>query len=130
MDIFRLKQVMSFVHSAPKYINDRPSHVHRKYAITLNEADEKPGVAGDELCRFFYENEPPSDQLIRKYLETFPEVNPDALVPAPFDCNAEQLEINKPFMRLLFLMKGRIRKYHLGKGIFCIFALLSSIALK
>ena len=56
-------------------INDRLSHVHRKYAITLNEAAGKLGVAEDELRKFFYENEPPSEQLIKKYLETFPEVN-------------------------------------------------------
>ena len=58
-------------------INDRLSHIHRKYAITLAEAAEKLDVSEAELRNFFYENDTPSDRLIRKYLEAFPEVNPE-----------------------------------------------------
>ena len=58
-------------------INDRLAHVHRKYAITLAETAEKLAVEEDELRRFFYENEPPSDDLVKKYIESFPELNPD-----------------------------------------------------
>ncbi len=69
-------QMFSISEDSFTNINDRLSHIHRKYAITLNEAATKVGVAEDELRKFFYENEPPSEHLIEKYLEAFPEVNP------------------------------------------------------
>ncbi|MCK4748183.1 MAG: hypothetical protein KAT15_14135 [Bacteroidales bacterium] len=70
-------QMFSIAENSFPNVNDRLSHIHRKYTITLNEAAEKLDVSEAELRKFFYENEPPSDQLINKYLEAFPEVNPE-----------------------------------------------------
>jgi transcriptional regulator with XRE-family HTH domain len=72
-------QMFSIAEDSFPNINDRLSHIHRKYAITLDEAAEKLGVKESELRSFFYENEPPTDKLINTYLETFPEVNPEWL---------------------------------------------------
>ncbi len=58
-------------------INDRLSHISRKYAITLSETAERLNVQEDELRKFFYENDAPSDELIKKYISAFPELNPD-----------------------------------------------------
>jgi len=58
-------------------LNDRLSHVSRKYAITLAETADQLDVKEDELRNFFYENEAPSAELINKYIESFPELNPD-----------------------------------------------------
>lgn len=58
-------------------INDRLSHISRKYAITLAETAERLKVSEDELRKFFYENEAPSAELMNKYISSFPEVNPD-----------------------------------------------------
>lgn len=58
-------------------INDRLSHINRKYAITLAETAKRLDVEEDELRKFFYENEPPSEGLIKKYIASFPEVNPE-----------------------------------------------------
>ena len=58
-------------------INDRLSHISRKYAITLAETAERLDVQEDELRKFFYENEAPSENLIKKYITSFPELNPD-----------------------------------------------------
>ena len=58
-------------------INDRLSHISRKYAITLAETAERLDVHEDELRKFFYENEAPSESLIKKYITSFPELNPD-----------------------------------------------------
>jgi len=70
-------QMFSIAEDSFPNINDRLSHIHRKYAITLMETAGKLEVTEEELRRFFYENETPSDQLIKKYMETFPEVNPE-----------------------------------------------------
>ncbi len=70
-------QMFSIAEDSFTNLNDRLSHVHRKYAITLAEVAEKLDVAENELRKFFYENEPPSEQLIKKYLEAFPELNPE-----------------------------------------------------
>jgi transcriptional regulator with XRE-family HTH domain len=70
-------QMFSIAEDSFTNLNDRLSHIHRKYAITLAEVAEKLDVAENELRKFFYENEPPSEQLIRKYLEAFPELNPE-----------------------------------------------------
>jgi transcriptional regulator with XRE-family HTH domain len=70
-------EMFSLAEDSYPNINDRLAHVHRKYAITLAEAAEKLGVAEDELRRFYYANEPPSDELIKKYIASFPELNPD-----------------------------------------------------
>jgi len=58
-------------------INDRLSHISRKYAITLSETAEQLDVKEDELRKFFYENEAPSAELMNKYIASFPELNPD-----------------------------------------------------
>ncbi|KPL20272.1 MAG: hypothetical protein AMS23_11260, partial [Bacteroides sp. SM1_62] len=58
-------------------INDRLSHVSRKYAITLVETAERLNVEEEELRKFFYENEAPSAELLNKYIASFPELNPD-----------------------------------------------------
>lgn len=58
-------------------INDRLSHISRKYAITLAETAERLEVREEELRKFFYENEAPSAELMNKYIASFPEVNPD-----------------------------------------------------
>ncbi len=58
-------------------INDRLSHISRKYAITLAETADRLGVSEDELRRFFYENEAPSEDLVKKYIASFPELNPE-----------------------------------------------------
>lgn len=58
-------------------INDRLSHISRKYAITLDETAERLNVKEDELRKFFYENEAPSAELMKKYIASFPELNPD-----------------------------------------------------
>jgi transcriptional regulator with XRE-family HTH domain len=58
-------------------INDRLSHISRKYAITLAETAERMNVREDELRRFFYENEAPSEELIKKYIDSFSELNPE-----------------------------------------------------
>ncbi len=70
-------QIFSIAEDSFPNINDRLSHIHRKYAITLNEAAQKLEVPEKELRKFFYENESPSDPLINKYLKAFPEVNPE-----------------------------------------------------
>ncbi|MFC2112829.1 hypothetical protein ACFLTA_06125 [Bacteroidota bacterium] len=70
-------QMFSIAEDSFPNINDRLSHVHRKYAITLNEVAGKLDVPEKELRNFFYENDAPSEQLIKKYLEAFPEINPD-----------------------------------------------------
>ncbi|HEC44368.1 MAG TPA: hypothetical protein ENI20_16215 [Bacteroides sp.] len=70
-------QMFSIAEDSFTNLNDRLSHIHRKYAITLAEVAEKLDVAENELRKFFYENEPPSEQLIKKYLEAFPELNPE-----------------------------------------------------
>jgi len=72
-------QMFSIAENSFPNINDRLSHIHRKYAITLNEAAEKIGVKEEELKKFFYENESPPDHIIKTYQEVFPEVNPDWL---------------------------------------------------
>ena len=72
-------QMFSIAEDSFPNINDRLSHIHRKYAITLNEAAVKLGVKEDELRKYFYENESPPDNIIKTYLEVFPEVNPDWL---------------------------------------------------
>jgi len=58
-------------------INDRLSHISRKYAITLSETAERLGVKENELRKFFFENEAPSDELMKKYVASFPDLNPD-----------------------------------------------------
>jgi transcriptional regulator with XRE-family HTH domain len=58
-------------------INDRLSHISRKYAITLAETAEQLNVEEEELRKFFYENEAPSAELIKKYISSFSELNPD-----------------------------------------------------
>ncbi|MEE9460772.1 MAG: hypothetical protein V3V53_03015, partial [Bacteroidales bacterium] len=58
-------------------INDRLSHISRKYAITLAETAEQLNVEEDELRKFFYENEAPSAELIKKYIASFHELNPE-----------------------------------------------------
>ncbi len=70
-------QMFSIAEDSYQNINDRLSHIHRKYAITLSEVADKLIVKEEELRRFFYENEAPSDELINRYLEAFPEVNPE-----------------------------------------------------
>ena len=70
-------QMFSIAEDSYRNINDRLSHIHRRFAITLNEVADKLSVTEEELRRFFYENEQPSEQLINKYLEAFPEVNPE-----------------------------------------------------
>ncbi len=72
-------QMFSIAEDSFPNINDRLSHIHRKYTITLNEAAEKLGVKEDVLRTYFYENESPPDHIIKTYLEVFPEVNPDWL---------------------------------------------------
>jgi transcriptional regulator with XRE-family HTH domain len=72
-------QMFSFGEDSFKNINDRLSHVHRKYAKTLSEVAEILEVPEDEMRKFFYENEAPSEELIKKYLLAFPEVNPEWL---------------------------------------------------
>jgi transcriptional regulator with XRE-family HTH domain len=59
------------------HINDRLSHISRKYAITLSETAERLKVKEDELRKFFYENEAPSADLINNFIDSFPELNPD-----------------------------------------------------
>ena len=58
-------------------INDRLSHIAKKYAITLTETAERLNVKEDELRKFFYENEAPSAELVNKYISLFPELNPE-----------------------------------------------------
>jgi transcriptional regulator with XRE-family HTH domain len=67
-------QMFSVAEDSYPNINDRLSHIHRKYAITLSEVAEKLSVGENELRKFFYENEPPSESLVNKYLHAFPEV--------------------------------------------------------
>jgi transcriptional regulator with XRE-family HTH domain len=69
-------QMFSIAEDSYPNINDRLSHIHRKYAITLNEVADKLSVGEEELRKFFYENEPPSESLVNKYLQAFPEINP------------------------------------------------------
>jgi transcriptional regulator with XRE-family HTH domain len=72
-------QMFSFAEDSFTNINDRLSHIHRKYAITLNEAAEKVGVKESVLRKYFYENESPSEDILNRYLKAFPEVNPEWL---------------------------------------------------
>ncbi len=58
-------------------INDRLSHISRKFAITLAETAERLNVKEEKLRKFFYENEAPSSELVKKYIASFPELNPD-----------------------------------------------------
>jgi transcriptional regulator with XRE-family HTH domain len=58
-------------------INDRLSHISRKFAITLAETAERLNVKEDELRKFFYENEAPSADLMNRYIASFPDVNPE-----------------------------------------------------
>lgn len=57
-------------------INDRLSHISRKFAITLAETAERINVKEDELRKFFYENEAPSADLMNRYIASFPDLNP------------------------------------------------------
>jgi transcriptional regulator with XRE-family HTH domain len=70
-------QMFSIAEDSFLNINDRLSHIHRKYAITLSEVAEKLSVNEHELRKFFYENEAPSERIMNKYMEAFPEVNPE-----------------------------------------------------
>jgi transcriptional regulator with XRE-family HTH domain len=70
-------QMFSIAEDSFLNINDRLSHIHRKYAITLSEAAQKMSFNEHELRKFFYENEAPSERIINKYMEAFPEVNPE-----------------------------------------------------
>jgi len=70
-------EMFSIAEDSYPNINDRLSHISRKYAITLAETAERMNVPEDELRKLFYENEAPSEELIIKYIESFPEVNPE-----------------------------------------------------
>jgi transcriptional regulator with XRE-family HTH domain len=70
-------EMFSIAEDSFQNINDRLSHVSRKYAITLAETAEQLNVEEEELRKFFYENEAPSAELINKYIASFPELNPD-----------------------------------------------------
>jgi transcriptional regulator with XRE-family HTH domain len=69
--------MFSFGEDSFPNINDRLSHISRKYAITLSETAERLKVKEDELRKFFYENEIPSAELINNFIDSFPELNPD-----------------------------------------------------
>lgn len=73
-------QMFSIAEDSYSNINDRLAHIHRRYAITLNEVADKLEAEEEELRRFFYENEPPSDRLLKKYMNAFPEISREWLM--------------------------------------------------
>ena len=58
-------------------IRDRLAHIHRKYVISLSRAAGLLKVPERDLEQYFYKDKSPSKELIDKYIQAFPDINPE-----------------------------------------------------